>query len=340
MPYTSMLLTAVILLVFGIAALWGAKREAVASGFFSKDYTTFLKGVAAVIVVFVHFPPEYGNPVQDIAGSFAYVGVTVFFMVSAYGMCHGVNASGRYLSTFWRNRLASLLVPNLLVNAVCYLSERFAGLRPAASVLYDINYYVVILLEFCVVFYIVMLFRGRFRNPRVPEYILIGIVAASGVYRYFTDHVIPQGWCYERMGLVWGILLYRHRDAALEWLGGRRVAKTLALAAVCGVLGVLYLKYKLVWFWGGFLLKIALGLALIVLVVLLTYDRKYNRAILSLGDNSYEIYLSHGFVMLLLAYLLPGLHSGVFIAATFACTLAVSYSVHLLAKPLVGALRK
>lgn len=42
----------------------------------------------------------------------------------------------------------------------------------------------------------------------------------------------------------------------------------------------------------------------------------------------------------MLACLVPVLPGGAFIAATFACTLAVSYAAHALAKPLVGALRK
>lgn len=340
MPDINLLLTLAVLIVFGIVALWGTKRETGTSGFFSKDYTTFLKGVAAIVVVFVHFPTEYANPLQDLTGSFAYVGVTVFFLVSAYGMCNSVYSNAKYLSTFWRNRLVSLLIPNLLINIVFYSADWLAGMHPLLKMLYDINYYVVILLEFCLVFYLVMLFRDRFKTPAIAEYILIGIVTASAVYRYFTDHVIPQGWCYERMGLVWGILLYRHRDKLLLWCRTRRVSKIIVFVAVSGILGVLYLKYKLVWFWGGFLLKIVLALALIVLITLMTYDRKFNRAILSLGDNSYEIYLSHGFVMLILAYLAPGLPGGVFIAATLAATLIISYATHRLAKPLVRALRK
>ena len=335
-----MLITLGLLLVFALVALWGVRKEEGPAGFFSKDYTTFLKGVAAIIVVFVHFPPEYSTPVQDLAGSFAYVGVTVFFMVSAYGMCHGVYAKRGYMASFWRNRLVSLLIPNIVVNIVFYCAESFAGMGPLPKLLYDVNYYVVILLEFCLVFYLVMLFKDKVRNQKVLDWVLIGIVTASAVYRYFTDHVIPQGWCYERMGLVWGILLYRYRGTLLAWTRGHTLWKILAFAVLSGLLGVLYLKYKLVWFWGAFLLKIVLAVALIVLVTLLTYDRRFNRAILSLGRNSYEIYLSHGFVMGMLACLVPVLPGGAFIAATFACTLAVSYAAHALAKPLVGALRK
>lgn len=44
----------------------------------SLEDTTFLKGFWCIIVVLVHVPVAYQNRIQDILGSFAYVGVTFF----------------------------------------------------------------------------------------------------------------------------------------------------------------------------------------------------------------------------------------------------------------------
>lgn len=42
-------------------------------------YTTAMKGLACIVVVLVHIPAQHSNPVQDMIGSFGFVGVTAFF---------------------------------------------------------------------------------------------------------------------------------------------------------------------------------------------------------------------------------------------------------------------
>jgi len=89
--------------------------------FFSKDYTDVFKGLCCLIVIYVHVKPERGNMLQDAIGSFAYVAVTFFFLVSAYGMLYGLKKKNDYLEKFWRNRLVSLLMPCFLVNVVGFI---------------------------------------------------------------------------------------------------------------------------------------------------------------------------------------------------------------------------
>lgn len=62
------------------------------------------------------------------------------------------------------------------------------------------------------------------------------------------------------------------------------------------VLGVAYLYFKTVFFWGEYLLKVVLGVVLITLLFILSSKRTLgNRVADYLGDISYEVYLSHGF---------------------------------------------
>ena len=74
------------LLVLGlaIAALRGITINPDKDSFMSKDDAVFLRGFWCVIVILVHIPAAYQNRVQDALGSFAYIGVTFFFMTSAY----------------------------------------------------------------------------------------------------------------------------------------------------------------------------------------------------------------------------------------------------------------
>ena len=89
---------------------YGSLRRNDAEDLFSKDYTTVLKGICCIIVVMVHVKDGFQNPLQDAIGSFGFVCVTLFFMVSAYGMQLSVEHKADYLRHFWRNRLLSLLV--------------------------------------------------------------------------------------------------------------------------------------------------------------------------------------------------------------------------------------
>ena len=64
------LTTGLIPLVLFLIVLFPDKRSD-GENFFSKNYTTALKGLAAIVVIFVHVPAEFGNKLQDAIGSFA-----------------------------------------------------------------------------------------------------------------------------------------------------------------------------------------------------------------------------------------------------------------------------
>lgn len=76
------------ILVLALAGitLWGIKYDPNKNSFMSIEDTTFLRGFWCIIVVLVHVPEAYQNGIQDMLGSFAYIGVTFFFMTSAYGL--------------------------------------------------------------------------------------------------------------------------------------------------------------------------------------------------------------------------------------------------------------
>lgn len=102
------------------------------------------------------------------------------------------------------------------------------------------------------------------------------------------------------------------------------------------VLGVAYLYFKTVFFWGEYLLKVVLGVVLITLLFILSSKRTLgNRVADYLGDISYEVYLSHGFVMGVIEWFHPELSSGVFILSTVIITICFSAAVHTVGKVLV-----
>ena len=168
----SIAITALLLVTVAALFLYGVKADREGTFFMSKDFTTTMKGLAAIVVVFVHFPTEYQNKLQDLVGSFAYVAVTVFFLFSAYGMLLSVDRNERYLKTFWINRIAGLVVPNWMVNfALAAIIFLFASKSVEMDNVFQLNTYVWVLLGYCVVFYLVELMSKRYRlfSRRIAE---------------------------------------------------------------------------------------------------------------------------------------------------------------------------
>ena len=327
-----------------ISVIGGGKSKAVnhADDLFSKDYTTVLKGICCIVVVMVHVKGAYQNALQDTIGSFAFVCVTLFFMVSAYGMQQSVERKSNYLQHFWRNRLLALLTPCLLINVCFYLINKLIGRDVSIDTLAYIDNYVVVLLGYCIWFYLVIKSKEwlGIRKVWVTDLLLVIGVAISSIYSYLsaTSGVVSaeMNWCYERWGLIWGVLIYRFFPIIKAWTINQRVKKFIFFSLLALITGLLYLKFKEAYFSGEYLLKIFLGAVIIVWMLLLTVKRKYgNRLSLYLGNISYEVYLSHRMVMSLLVFLVPQQSSGLFIFSTYLVTILFSMGVHAVSSRLV-----
>lgn len=303
-----------------------------------------LKGVCCLVVIYVHFHGAYTNTLQDAIGSFGYIAVTLFFLISAYGMMLSSERKKDYLNHFWRNRLVALLIPCLCVNLVG-IALNFVEGSSEWHAIYQINGYVKVLLQFCLWFYIIELCKRKWfpQKAQLGDCILIAGIVISSIFLYlfiYDDSSSTAGWCFERMGLVWGILLNRYYQPFVKWMDSHRCIKAVLLCVVCAVLGIAYLKYKMVWFWGAYLLKIVLGLFIILFLFTASSNRKIgNRFGLWLGNISYEVYLCHGMVREFLAYAMSELSSGMFILTTVIATLILSCFVHSIDKIIVKKLR-
>jgi len=330
-------LTALIPLFMVAAFLWKARKAPEDNPqFMEKDFTGALKGLCAIIVVMVHFRPEYQNSLQDAIGGFAYVAVTFFFLFSAYGMQWSYANKPGYLKHFWRGRLVALLVPPVLINMAFFIIQSiYHGELQFATLTYA-NDYVVVLLEYCLLFYVVMKFCQirRVTNLKYAYLLMSAVVVVSSLLLYFLTVYVDgrhgTNWCFERYGLIWGLVLFAFFPYVKRITGRNTVLKLIGSAIVSAVLGYMYVKgAKFEYFWGEYVLKIALGLSLVITVLLLTRKLQIgNKVTEFLGSISYEIYLSHAWVMYLLAHYFPGLESGEFIIATYAATIAFSYAVH------------
>ena len=334
------ILTLIIPVILVFCVLYGNRKLSSQDAFMNKDFTTVLKGACCIIVILVHIPLTYSNKIQDSIGSFAYVGVTLFFLVSAYGMNVSANHNSDYLHNFWRNRLSSLLIPQLVLNVFVFaLSLTNVDIEGKSSLLtlVTMNSYVIVLLQYCLWFYLVSLGK-HFYGSHVLNLLLIGGVVVSSLLMYFCFGA--KGWCYERWGLIWGILLFLFMPQ-VKRLIKLKVWKVLLWGFLSLILGIMYLKFKSVFFYGEYLLKIVLGLIIIIFLFVLSSQRKFgNRIINFLGDISYEVYLSHGFIIYLLKNFTPDLSSGIFILLTVSLTIVFSTLIYYIDRPIVKLCRK
>lgn len=332
---TNYLLTALIPVTLFSVMLYGSKRAENQNGFMSREYTTIVKAACCIIVILVHIPAAYMNKLQDAMGSFAYVCVTLFFLMSAYGMSLSEERKTGYMQHFWRNRLVALLIPQLLIN-ICstVLAYVTTTTQREYEYLFRVNNYVAVLLGYCLWFWLVCQGR-RWYGCRTANTLLMGGVIVSSLVSYFFLAKDANFWCYERWGLVWGVLLYLFLPKVKKYVNPSK-SRILLFGALSLVLGVAYLYFKSVFFWGEYLLKVVLGLTLIMLLFILSSKRTFgNRVADYLGNISYEVYLSHGFVMGVIGWLYPELSSGVFILSSVIVTICFSAAVHAVGKPLV-----
>lgn len=334
-----MILTALILIIYCVIALIGAKKNTIEEAdckFFSKDYSTVIKGLCCVIVVFVHVPDGFKNTVQDLIGSFAYICVTIFFMLSAYGLRYSFENKEGYSKTFFKNRVLVLLVPYIiscLLKVACGFSPYSGGVR-----------FVYVLLLFYIITFIaynlplLKSVRGYFICGCVLLYSLVGYLTGIGSNLGFS-------WNVEALGFVYGFLLADRKilDCLKKTIKKYTLIRGVLSIAVALIAGVAYLRFKNAYFFGEYLLRIVLGIAIISVVLLFTY-RVYigNAATRFLGQISYYVFLIHGFVMNVLSVVsewVIKLNSGVFIMMTFVFTMVFAYLFNLVNTRITKAIK-
>ncbi len=314
--------------VYAAVALAGAKYEPDRENFFDVQDSAALRGLFCIIVILVHVPVEYQNRIQDMMGSFAYIGVTFFFMTSAYGLQYGVMHKERYLHRFWLRRLSALLLPAVIANAIRMAAEGQASL----AALLSIDGWVRVLLLFYFVFWVVNLCFER-TESRVGVYIrdalLCLIIAGFSLTDRLTPYKITMIWPTESMGFAYGILLEDCAERFRDWSDRGWKTKTGLSFALGIVLGAAYLCLKTIDFWGDYCLKILLGFVLLLLLLLLTRKiRLGNRALLFLGKISYEVFLLQGVAFLLFSDLVKTDHSSVYIWGSVLVTVALAALVN------------
>ena len=332
---TNLIMAGILLCLLGLL-LAGAKYSPDGAHFFDRENSGAMRGFWCLIVVLVHVPAGYQNRLQDMIGSFAYVGVTFFFLTSAYGLRLAAEKRPESIRYFWRHRLPKLLVPCVLANAVRMAAYAAGGSRVSPWMLVRIGGWV----RWLLVCYLIFWLCYRFLSEKYRDWAVCGLAAvfSLAVYGMKPD---TTTWCPEVLGFAWGILLGRWKNRFTGWTDKGWLAKNAGLCLLAGILGVGYLMGKGIPFWGDYVLKIVLGVAILGFVLgLNTKISMGNRVSRLLGTISYEVFLLHDVSFFVLEKAFPGLNSGVFILMSLLVTAALSLAVQRISARILDILFK
>lgn len=149
------------------------------------------------------------------------------------------------------------------------------------------------------------------------------IVVLCSLLDYFTSFKITQIWIVEPLGFAYGILVAKNRTSIKKWMMNKWALKSVGLLSISVILGIAYLKFKPVVFWGDYLLKVILGITITTFIFQVIVKLKVgNRVNGLLGDISYEVYILHDAIFLLLTIFAGKyMNSGVFITCSLCITL-------------------
>ena len=150
---TDMIMLCITCILLAVLFL-GVQKQTNGEHFFDLNNSNALRGFWCLIVVLVHIPVMYQNRIQDMIGSFAYVGVTFFFMTSAYGLRLQMCNEPERIKSFWRKRLPKLLIPCFITNILNVAIKMISGKTFDFSDLIKINPWVGVLFVLYLFFWI------------------------------------------------------------------------------------------------------------------------------------------------------------------------------------------
>lgn len=338
---TNMELVILIVSLILIAAAIGGKGSV---NQFDSANTMSLRGILAVMIVIAHivqnidiqrFTPPYHDYVLreaalQITGSAIYV-VAMFFCLSAYGLMVSYRIKGEaYLRGFFSKRCQRLLIPLCLVVIVFQIYNGFMGtFNPKAIIEGLINggtinlcpntWFVFSIFIFYLMFWAVArTFRNIMKIAVVLTILTVAYTAALFLLFYFKGWGLH--WFQSNLGFVAGIWLCcfeRHLSRAMN-----HHMTLITILLIC-TLTSLWLSVRIHWV----AITIACGtVPLLVYCIICRLPSVRNRFLGYLGKYSYEIYITHGVLIVMFSSIQsPILFTLLVIATVMPFSIIVNY---------------
>ena len=293
------------------------------------------RGLFAGVVVLHHLAaamPQAGL-VFPLFRSLGRLAVAVFFGLSGYGLMVQTRKRSDYLDGFWGKRLSSLWWPYLFMAVLCVFQTLRNGTPLLSWVAAQVGF--VQFGWFCTVLVVLYaVFWSVFRRfpaggPAAFAMAAVGVTAVSAVLMAISgDAKVAVSNGAFVSGIVLGCCGDGLAAALRRWLC--RLLLPVALLALLRLLlpPALSADFR-------FAVSVCINsLAIVVLAALGLKFRLGNRLLAGLGAISYELYLSHGWVMGEICHRWPELGGAPFAWTVVAGSVAMACALHWLVKQL------
>lgn len=254
--------------------------------FLSRQQTTVLRGIAAIIIALFHVFIAWQWPrVVNIAGS---VSVALFLLLSGFGIHESYKVNG--LKDYWHKKLKRIIVPYWLFLAVVTLFQGWPGwkvfLLDACFIQSDF-WFIPYLMRCYLVYWVVQRWLSKWL---IPAFIIIGFIALNTLQQIEAE---------QSFSFLAGIMISRYIDSLRQkeksfWLKVGIVSFIMGSAfmllkeipAVHAYKGTLIYHYILLF------IKLPLAIPLLLLPTFIRFLQQ-SRLLYVAGLASLEIYLVH-----------------------------------------------
>ena len=286
-----------LMIMFAFTVLYRVDYVKNKNSFMAIDDTVFLRGFWCIVVILVHVPIEYQNIFQDLIGSFAFIGVTFFFMTSAYGLKYSIKYKSGYINNFWRKRLPPILIPALLANIFSVLAYQMNNITSNITVftVLNIDNWVKVLILYYIIFWLVYKWGVKLiSNEKWLDALVVFIVFIFSLVDCLTEYKVTSIWIVEPLGFAYGIIAARFVERIKKVIAEKYILLFIGFGFLSLGAGVAYLKFKTVVFIGSYCLKVVLGISITIFIFLVIAKLRLGNKINSfLSDISYEVYGKH-----------------------------------------------
>lgn len=303
--------------------------------YLSLENTNALRGMCALIVAMQH-TCAYQH--DEWTAPFLYIGflcTSIFFFLSGYGLMHSTVNKRRYLKSFPKKRLLTVLIPYLFANII-YLGVRqwlgvettitgFINSYKIGEPYVSFSWYIVSIIYFYLMFYAAFnIFR---RNIAVflmlPVSVLYVVLVKNAGFDY---HWYTTAFCF-----AGGVFWYHFQDVLT--IVARRQGFLKIFLMLCITFGFLVATFKNIYFYiaGSNITGISFQ---ILIMLCLQKIRIHNFVLEYLGKISFEFYMVHGIVIMVLNNYLK-LSGNTYVFSVLAISVVVATALYVIDKATV-----
>ena len=298
------------------------------------------KGIFAIVIIFHHLAQKTENGLLfQLFSGIGYLGVSVFFFFSGYGLLRSYINSENYKKGFLFRRLSSILIPYVIVTFLYWLmnyaignfytiKDVFVAIVQGEPIALN-SWYVINILAFYIVFWILMVLCQK-------HYCLM-IVGGLFWYVFYVAFCLKMhygGWWYNSsflvsVGMIWAVYEKRILDVIKQHY--------ISVAVSVGVLlaFLFFISFRIVPLGSSnwIVLIMTTLKAILFTICVLLFSLRFvveNKILDFLGTISFEIYLLHGLFMVIFRNNIMYIQNELLwcILVLF-CTIALAFLLHI-----------